>query len=320
MKMLLNDALDFNLFLANVKAAMKENDAVSSDLWKVPRANLKLIPDFNIRVKDDEYAAGIRELADDMKVAGFKPHKPLAGYAALDGEQKVIYITDGHRRLEAFDLAVSEGADLDDSLPVVLMTKGSNKEDATYELLTTATGVALSKYEKSVAIKRLSRYGHETAEIAARLNLKVADIEEYLLFSSMPKALQDMVASKKVSFDLALSTYKSKGTEAQKTLREAADTVAESAAGAKGKKSTRVMPKHMPGAALKRALQKHSAEMFATLQKVTADPAFASLSEASRDEVTKMVAFIRNADTGSTLASATSTAGSNVHALNRAAA
>jgi ParB family chromosome partitioning protein len=315
---LLNDALDFELFPAPVKATMKENDAVSSDLWKVPRANLRVIPDFNIRVKDSDYDAGIRAMANDMKASGFKPHKPLAGYPALEGDKKIIYITDGHRRLESFDLAVSEGAELDDALPVVLMTKGSNKEDATYELLTTATGVGLTKYEKSVAIKRLSRYGHEPQEIAARLGLKLPEIEDYLLFSSMPKTLQDMVASKKVSFELALNTYKSKGTAAQQTLREAAAAVEQAATGSKSKKSTRVMPKHLPGAALKRAMQKHSAEMFTTLQQVTSDPAFANLAPAVRDEVTKMVAFIRNADTGSTL-SATSTGG-NVHALNRAAA
>ena len=318
MTQLLKDSLEFNLIAANVKATMRENGAVSSDLWKCPRANLRLIPDFNVRVKDDAYRDGIRSLADSMKTSGFHPHKPIAGYAAQDGDDKVIYVTDGHRRLEAYDLARSEGAELDDFMPLVLVSKGSSLEDATYELMTTATGVRLTPYEKSVAIKRLSRYGHEAKDIAARLCCKPAEVEEYLLFSSMPKALQDMVASDKVSFDLALSTYKTKGSEAQSTLREASAARQQGAASSKTKKSTRVMPKDMPGASLKRALSKHAADMFTALQQVTADSAFNSLDSNVRDEVTKMVSFIKNADTGSTLASAA--AGNNVHALQRVAA
>lgn len=320
--LLLKDKLDVTLVPAPVKAAMKDNGAVSSDLWKLPRSSLFLIPDFNVRVKDDKYRAGIRELADDMKANGFKQHKPIAGYAAIVDGINVLYVTDGHRRLEAFDLAVSEGAELDDKLPYVLMAKGSNLEDATYELLTTATGVGLTRYEKSVIIKRLSRYGHEPKEIAERIpSLTIADIDEYLLFASTPRALQELVASGKASFEHALTVFKQHGAEAQALLKDAAAKAQADAAKTPGskKRSTRIMPKHMPGYALKNALTKHAAELFGALQKVSDDPAFQSLAPEAREEVAKMVAFIKNAaDTDSPATAAASA--TNVVAMQQRAA
>lgn len=200
----------------NMKAAMQ--GSTKSDLYKVERQYLHIADGFNVRVHDADYKAHVRYLADSMKENGFMQDKPLAGYVAeLDGKN-VIIITDGHTRLTAYDLAVSEGMDTF-PLPVVTKPRGTSMEDLTIALVTSNSGRPLTPYELGLVVKRLVGYGMETKDIATRIGKGKAYIEGLLDLVAAPKALREMVTSGKVSATLAVETLKKHGAkEAAKML------------------------------------------------------------------------------------------------------
>lgn len=223
----------------NVKQAMA--GSTKSDLYKVDRQNLHVAEGFNVRVHDADYKAHIRYLADSFKENGFMQDKPLAGYVAdqHDGTSAII-ITDGHSRLDAYDLAVSEGME-PFHLPVVTKPRGTSMEDLTIALVTSNSGRPLTPYELGLVVKRLVGYGMETKEIAKRIGKGKAYIEGLLDLVAAPKALRDMVTTGKVSATLAVETMKKHGTkEAAKVLGAG---VKEATASGKDKVTKKVVKK-----------------------------------------------------------------------------
>jgi ParB family chromosome partitioning protein len=289
------EAFDTSIFPANIKATMGAADANSSDLYKVPVDQLRVLPGFNVRIKDASYHAHIRQLADSIKSNGFFTHRPIAGYAALERGRNVIYVTDGHCRLEAAILAISEGAPIE-RLPVVMASKGTSTEDLTYELLTTSIGKSLSPLEEAIAIKRLIRYGHDPKSIAARLACTVAKIEDRLLFISMPKTVLDMVNDGKVSYTNAIALFRQHGSLVEKKLLDlASEREAQISADPGKKKSKRVMPAQDPAQALRKALTKHQGSMFEALQTVLSDPSFKTLDSSAQHRVDMVIRHVKNA-------------------------
>lgn len=312
------DSFNATVFPASIKATMSAADANSSDLYKVPVDHLRVLPGFNVRIKDAAYDAHIRQLADSIKASGFFTHRPIAGYAAVEGDRNVIYVTDGHCRLEAAKLAISEGAPIE-RLPVVMAAKGTSTEDLTYELLTTNIGKSLSPLEEAIAIKRLIRYGHEPKDIASRLGCTVSKIEDRLLFISMPKTVLDMVNDGKVSYTNAIALYRQHGSLVEKKLLDlTAEREAQISAEPGKKMSKRVMPAQDPAQALRKALTKHQASMFEALQTVLADPSFKTLDSALQHRVDMVIRQVKNAAPQGASTTSTST-GNNVVSIPRAA-
>lgn len=82
---------DTTLVAGNVKAAMRNVQASSRDLWEVNVSDIRILDDFNVRIHDSAWETHIRALANSMKVEGFYQDKPLAGYVAKEGDAQVIY-------------------------------------------------------------------------------------------------------------------------------------------------------------------------------------------------------------------------------------
>lgn len=189
----------------------------SSDLWKVPREQIKVMDGFNVRIKNDEYHAQVRLIADSMKANGYFPDKPLAGYVAREDGKSVIYLTDGHTRLDAVDLANSEGSEIRE-IPVVTKPAGTSLEDLTIALVVSNNGRNLSPFETATVCKRLIGYGMDEATIAKRIGMTRAYVANLLLLVAAPRAITNMVEQGQVSASLAVETLKTHGKEATKTL------------------------------------------------------------------------------------------------------
>ena len=144
--------MQLELIQGKVKEAMK--GAASRDLWQVPIADLHVIDGFNVRADGVEHREHVAGVADSIIANGFYQNKPLAGYVALQGGKQVIYITDGHCRLEAAQEAIKRGAEIK-ALPVVVSPKGTSIEDLTVGLVTNNSGKPLSQYEIGLVCKRL---------------------------------------------------------------------------------------------------------------------------------------------------------------------
>ena len=237
----------FSFFQGSVKKAMKFAGAGSSDLWKVPPSQLRRQDGFNVRVPGESYSARVRELADSIKANGFYVDKALTGYVAREGEDDVIIITDGHTRLAAVELAISEGCEIE-TVPVITKPSGTSMEDLTVALVTSNNGAPLKPFEVALVCKRLVNYGMAEETIANRLGYTLTHVQSLLLLMSAPASIRDMVSSEKISASLAIETLRKEGPKAAEALL-AASAHAESSGAA------RVTAKQMKGAKEARGVQ-----------------------------------------------------------------
>lgn len=275
---------DAQLHPGSIKAAMKSVDANSRDLWQVEPGKLKVIDNFNVRNKDDpDYIAHIRWLADSMKIEGFYQDKPLAGYVAKEGDEQIIYIYDGHCRLEAVDLANSEGAEIH-KVPVVVSQAGVSMEDLTVVLVRGNGGKPLAPYEIGLVCKRLVRYGLEEKDIASRIGFTLSYVTSLLGLMASPVELRKMVTAGVVSASTAIDMLNQYGDKALEKLLEAQER-----ANAAGK--ARVTNKHLaPDHAFKKAVKKSAETMFTAITEVKADPGYVQLSPTIRDKLDALLA------------------------------
>lgn len=212
----------------------------SGDLWKMPRARIRVIEGFNVREKDADYKANVRKYADSMKANGYDETKPMAGYVYEENGEHFIGLVDGHTRLDAVDLANSEGAEIE-IIPVVTKARGTSMEDITIGLVTSNSGAALKPLEVAKVCKRLVGFQMDVKDIAARLTLTPAYVNQLLDLLAAPKAVRDLVANGTIAATLAMDTIKKHGKEATKML-----TAGVKQAKVTGK--TRVTAKHVKAA------------------------------------------------------------------------
>jgi len=274
---------DFNatLVAGNVKAAMRDANASSRDLWSVEVSALRILPDFNVRLHDTAWETHIRALANSMKVEGFYQDKPLAGFVAKEGESQVIYVTDGHCRYNAVMLANREGAEII-RVPVVVSAQGTSLEDLTVSLFKSNTGKPLTPYETGIVCKRLSRYGWSIEQISDRLDLTEFYVDGLLRLVGAPAEIRELVTSGQVSASMAIQALRGKGNKALEFLQAAVNKANQS-----GKQ--RATSKHLPGREFEKKARKAAPVMFSTLQSIKSDPAYQSLSAELRTSIDTLI-------------------------------
>lgn len=276
---------DTQLHPGSIKRAMKEAEAKSRDLWQVPIGKLKIIDNFNVRVKDAAYTAHVRSLANSMKSEGYYQHEALAGYVAVEDGEQAIYIYDGHCRLEAVALANSEGSEIQ-VVPVSVSQEGISMDDLVVVLVRGNSGKPLSPYEIGVVCKRLVRFGIEVPVIAHRLDLTEQYIKNLLGLMASPIELRKMVIEGVVSASTAIEMLNKHGGKALEKLLEA-----QSRANAAGKQ--RVTSKHVaPNHAFKKVVRKSAETMFTAITEITADPSYKELSPALREKLDALMATL----------------------------
>lgn len=288
-------SLDFDKALVpgSVKKAMHEVKASSSDLWKVKIGDIRVIDNFNVRVRDDEYYAHIRMLADSMRAHGFKVEKPLGGYVSREGDRNIIYVHDGHCRLEAVALANSEGAQIE-QVPVIVGTAGQSLEDLTVGLVTSNNGRPLKPFEVGVVCKRLAGYGWEEERIAVELGYTTQYVNDLLLLMASPRQIRDMVQAGQVAATKAVEMLRKHGDKALDILEH---SLRQAQAAGKNK----VTNKFVPGAALKKAVTKNASTMMTTLRDVRSDPGYRSLATETRLKLDELLRLLDAAEKDGTL-------------------
>lgn len=274
---------DSNLTAGNVKAAMKDAGAVSADLWQVAPDRLRVLEGFNARVKNEAYTGRVRWIADSIKANGYYKDKPLSGFVAREDGVDVIYVTGGHRRHEAVNLAISEGVEVP-HVPVVIKPKGTGMEDLTVDLIVGNEGEPLTTYEQAVVCKRLAGFGWDSKEIARRVGYSTAQyVDGLLALAAAPLPIRKMVIESVISATTAIDAIKKHGDKATDVLLAA---VVKAGGG-------RVTAKAMPGAEFKKACKKAAEPMYTALTKVKADPGFAGLSEEVRGILAELLGGIK---------------------------
>jgi len=212
-----------DLFPGNIKKAMSAAGASSGDLWKVPRSAIRVMPGLNVRdpADDPEY---VQELAELIREHGYQQDQPLAGYVAKQGEQDIIYLTDGHHRLAAIDLLIEEGIEFG-KLPVVVKPGGTSLEDLVFSMYISNTGKPLTPFQVGLLCKRLVGYGVDEKTIAQRFKFKAGKryVDDLLSLVSAPKTVRDLVVSGRVSSTMAIQALRDHGAEAAEKLTDAVE-------------------------------------------------------------------------------------------------
>lgn len=297
-----------NIKAEYVTSVEKEEDKIkgagaSADLWKVPPQALRVIPGLNPRIPGPDLKAHIRNLANSMKTEGFYQDKPIAAYVMdVDGEL-VLNVTDGHCRLEAVLLAISEGAPIK-VVPVVTEDgRHLTLEDLNVKIFRANSGKNLTPFETGLLCKRLARAGWDDALIAERMGIKKQWVDGLLRLIGGPKELRDAVTTNAIAASEAIKILRKHGAagavvELEKMkAKAAAEAQAEQTEGddKAPAKPVRMTARHASNANMTKAVKKYGQELFSAAQQVKADPAYASLSEETRTTLEALLAQLEAA-------------------------
>lgn len=271
---------DLVLVSGSVKGAMKVAGATARDLWYVPVEQIRVIPGFNVRFDGEALQAHVRWLADSMKLDGFKPEHPLSGYVARSGDDSVIYLTDGHCRLSALKIAISEGADIA-QVPMVVSDRSMSIEDITVGLVSSATGKPLEPLEKAVVCKRLASFGWDDNEIARRLGMSLIYVRELRTLLSAPPMVRDLITQGKLSATAARDAIALHGDAVVQKLTEG---MAKASATGRSRLTARFLEAQGP-----KVTTKQGTRLYDLVKQIQSNPMFARLSTSLRGQIEEVL-------------------------------
>lgn len=274
---------EYALVPGSRKGAAKAAGATSRDLWQIPRDKIRIIPNFNPRITTTKsYKSKLREIAESMKQNGFYQSEPIEVYVAKEDGVDVYLLTDGHRRLGGYDLAVAGGAELGGLIPAVPCAEGTSLEDLTVGFVRhNNTRQELSPYELGVVCKRLVTYNWEFERIAEYLSVTQAYVESLLLLIGSDRRVRELVINEEINAGVAIEMLRKHGAKAYEVL---ASSLAK--AKADGKKLTRSA---LPHVAFKKSVAKAAPTMFVTLRDVRNDPGYQSIAPDLRERLEALV-------------------------------
>jgi len=270
----------FDLVPGNMKNAM---GAIGSkkDVYRVDLRKTIVKDGLNPRIKDERYWEGIRALKESIKLHGWYPDKPLAGYIANIGGQDVCVIVEGGRRRDAGLMLMAEMdkemADLY-KVPVAPKGAGTSELELTYGLAQGNNNEQFRPYELAVLVKRLETvYMQEDSQILKGLVglVSASYLPKLKMVAGAPEEIAALVITEEMSVTEAFNLMVKHGDKAVQVLQKA--KAAAEAAGSK-----KVLGKHMPGRKMENLLKKESRSLFDAAALVTADPGFSQLSEETR--------------------------------------
>jgi ParB family chromosome partitioning protein len=218
----------------NVKAAMKSVDAKSSDLWRVPLAQLVLREGYNPRIESAEFLAGLDRLAQDIAKHGYHDDKPISVIVSNEEGKDVLVVENGNRRTRAARIAVEKyGASLE-TLPVVPLPRSMSAEKRLVHMVKSNNeGVPFTPLELAVVVQRLEGYGWDVDTIAKELGVTPTRITQLQTLASSPAEIREFVKNGTISATLAIETVQQEGSGAAELIKEAVDTAKKA-----GKKAT----------------------------------------------------------------------------------
>ncbi|KKN85064.1 hypothetical protein LCGC14_0282330 [marine sediment metagenome] len=279
----------FNLVGGQIKTAMRAAGK-TADFFKIDPRKIHLLEDFNPRIKDRQYyegtedRPGIVDLAKSMKLNGYYTDKPLAGFVAkVDGED-VIYLTEGHRRLDAVLYWMDNlGGPEDFMVPFVPKPRGTTELDLNYALVEANKAVDFRPYELAMHIKRLHcMFGQTEALIATKAGMSVSHVKNLLAVAGAPESIAKMVLAEEISVTEAAEAIGKYGNQVETVLNQAkANSVAA------GK--TKVSKRFLPGERFKKEVKKESDTLFDAVRTVREDNNYDALTEDTRKTLDELM-------------------------------
>jgi ParB family chromosome partitioning protein len=242
--------LDLTLEKGRMKAITEAGISKSTE-YVVKVDQLRTLPGFNVRVRETEdYRSHLDALKQSIRENGFYANKPLAGFIGKDGEDDVIYVTDGHTRLDAVQEinaeALNDGEQIE-GLPVILKPADSSIADLTIALVQDNSGRPLTPYEMGIVTQRLagmtdaeSKPLYSKADIARKLSITERYIDDLNVLVAAPVKVRTAVLEGSVSSTLAIQELRRDPKKAEERLLAAVTK-------AKSSGRTKATRKHVEG-------------------------------------------------------------------------
>lgn len=213
--------------------AIKDVAEGRSDLYRLDPKLIQIKDGWNSREATDPANANhIAELAASIKEVGVK--KPLVCYM----ENDIVYVTDGHCRLQAVRHLIEAGVEIK-TVPVMVEDRFANEADRIFSQIVHNAGKPLTSLEQAKVFKRLVDLGWAQKDIALKAGITGGRVSQLLELNTLPVILQKYIIEGKASANMVLQTYKKHKCNIDETIMElnGAVRVAEEA----GRK--RAMPK-----------------------------------------------------------------------------
>lgn len=335
------DSFDLTLVPGSVKKLMagikavyegqaKEEDKIkgaggSSDLWKVPANELKVLEGFNVRLPGPDLDEHLDFLTDSILEEGFFQHRPLAALVLeIDGKMG-LYVFDGHCRLTAIKRAIAKGAPID-LVPVVVQDgRNVNLDDLYVQMHRLNKGKELTPFELGLLCKRLSKNGHPDPVIAKRMGIKPQYVDGLLRVVNAPKPLVDAVLSNELAASEAIKMIRAHGNggvvqelesrraralaemqskapaTALEPVQELTSEQQEQSPATIAPVRPRLTARHASDANVKKVVRKHGLDAFKITRAVKDDPAYATLAEETREKLEALLAQLEEAEKADTV-------------------
>lgn len=194
--------------------AIKDVAQGRSDLYKLDPKLIQIKEGWNSReATDPQNASHIAELAASIKEVGVK--KPLVCYM----ENDIVYVTDGHCRLQAVMHLIEQGVEVK-TVPVMVEDRFANEADRIFSQIVHNAGKPLTSLEQAKVFKRLVDLGWKQAEIALKAGISGGRVSQLLELNILPVILQKYIIEGKASANMVLNTYKKHKQNVDETILE----------------------------------------------------------------------------------------------------
>ncbi len=213
--------------------AIKDVASGRSDLYRLDPKIIQIKEGWNSReANDPQNASHVAELAASIREVGVK--KPLVCYM----ENEIVYVTDGHCRLQAVMHLIEEGVEIK-TVPVMVEDRHANEADRIFSQIVHNAGKPLTQLEQAKVFKRLVDLGWAQKDIALKAGISGGRVSQLLELLILPVILQKYIIEGKASASMVLATYKKHKQNVDETIMELSGAV--KVAQEQGR--TRAMPK-----------------------------------------------------------------------------
>lgn len=223
-------------------AESKADGIQKATFFKVSPRIVEIEPGFNLREEGPELDEHIEQIAQAMKEGAYIP--PI-DVQVIDGR---VIVRDGHCRTRAGLKLLAQGVDYQ----LEARQLRGNDADAVFHMLGSDKKKQFSPVAVGRGYLRLINMGQTVAQIAKRLGVSRATIDDGLALAEAPAAVHVMVGNGKVAPSTALIAIREEGTtKAVEALQAAVQTA--QAAGREKAMPRDIKPK-APGAKELRAI------------------------------------------------------------------
>lgn len=179
-----------------------------SDIFRIDPRDIRVRDGWNLRnTETAEYKAGIVDLKNQIIAAG-----GVKEALTVQWEDGAPWLTNGHRRLAAVNLALSEGYEVP-FVPVQTEGRNVSEVDCVLSMVLRNSGVPFTPMENAAVFERLRTLGLTLVQIAEKVGLTEARVRQTIDLLAMPEPVKAHIDAGTVAPTTAAEVVKKVGRE-----------------------------------------------------------------------------------------------------------